>query len=91
MWRVKKVRVCKLCFFQAWFWAFEMKKKYIDIYLKEQNYVYSAKLGLGTKYDFLVLLTVKLKKTTLFTNVWKLWLPNASTNHPNANKRLFSM
>lgn len=46
-----------------------MKKKYINIYLKEQNYVYSAKLGLGTKYDFLTLLTVKLKKTILFTNV----------------------
>lgn len=45
-----------------------MKKIYIDIYLKEQNYVYSAKLGLGTKY-ILVLLTVKLKKTILFTNV----------------------
>lgn len=46
-----------------------MKKKYIDIYLKEQNHVYSAKLGLGTKYDISVLLTVKLKKTILFTNV----------------------
>lgn len=59
MWRVKKVRVCKIMFFPAWFWAFEMKKIYIDIYLKEKNYVYSAKLELGTKYDFLVLLTVK--------------------------------
>lgn len=48
-----------------------MKKIYIYryIYLKEQNYVYSTKLGLGTKYDILVLLTVKLKKTILFTNV----------------------
>ena len=71
------------------FW--DEKKIYRYIYLKEQNHVYSAKLGLGTKYDISVLLTVKLKKTILFTNVWKLWLPNASTNHPNANKRLFSM
>ena len=71
------------------FW--DEKNIYIDIYLKEQNYFYSTKLGLGTKYDILVLLTVKLKKTILFTNVWKLWLPNASTNHPNANERLSSM
>ena len=78
-------------FFQHDFELLRWKKKYIDIYLKEQNHVYSAKLGLGTKYDISVLLTVKLKKTILFTNVWKLWLPNASTNHPNANKRLFSM
>ena len=79
-------------FFQHDFELLRWKKNiYIDIYLKEQNYVYSTKLGLGTKYDFLVLLTVKLKKTILFTNVWKLWLPNASTNHPNANKRLSSM
>lgn len=78
-------------FFQHDFELLRWKNIYIDIYLKEQNYVYSTKLGLGTKYDILVLLTVKLKKTILFTNVWKLWLPNASTNHPNANKRLSSM